>query len=179
MQLIIFIFLALVIIIAGIIMVSAENIGRSIFSHVLALLCIAGIYILLYAEFMAGVQVLIYAGGVSIMLLFALMLTRPSKGLVRALDHPRRGPALLVSSILLAFLLYSIINTNWPFQTFQNKVITAETIGKVIFVNYVLPFEIVSLILLVALIGAVVIGSKEEVESKEELKSDENGNTGR
>ena len=64
-------------IIAGVIMVSADNIARSIFSHVLALLCIAGIYILLYAEFMAGVQVLIYAGGVSIMLLFALMFSQP------------------------------------------------------------------------------------------------------
>ncbi|MEW5803681.1 MAG: NADH-quinone oxidoreductase subunit J [bacterium] len=169
MQLFIFIILAIITIVAGIVMVSADNIARSIYSHVLALLGIAGIYILLYAEFMAGVQVLIYAGGVSIMLLFALMLTKPAKGVVRALDHPKRVPAFITSVVLFGLLMFGIITTKWPVQAHQPSIIMApEAIGKVMFVHYVLPFEIVSIILLVALIGAVVIGGKEENTPDEE-----------
>ncbi|MGA1867539.1 MAG: NADH-quinone oxidoreductase subunit J [bacterium] len=170
MQLAIFMVLAGITIISGIIMVSADNIARSIFSHVLALLCIAGIYILLYAEFMAGVQVLIYAGGVSIMLLFALMLTKPAKGTVRALDHPWKLPAFIVAIILFGLMLYSVLNTEWQFMKEPSEVITPALIGKVMFVKYVIPFEVVSLILLVALIGAVVIGSTKKNESGEEKK---------
>lgn len=168
MRLVIFFILAIITTVAGIVMVSADNIARSIYSHVLALLGIAGIYILLYAEFMAGVQVLIYAGGVSIMLLFALMLTKPAKGVVRALDHPRRVPAFIVAVFLFGLLLFSILNTRWPFNAGPSEVMTPEIIGKVVFVKYVLPFEIVSIILLVALIGAVVIGCEEKKKKGEE-----------
>ena len=152
-------------------MVSADNIARSIYSHVLALLCIAGMYILLCAEFMAGAQVLIYAGGVSIMLLFALMLTKPAKGIIRALDHPRKFPAFMVALLLFVLMLYSILNTAWPFQNNPSRVMTGGAIGKVMFIKYVLPFEIVSVILLVALIGAVVIGSPKSTKDDERRKS--------
>lgn len=168
MQLVIFIILAFITTVAGIIMVSADNIARSIYSHVLALLGIAGIYILLYAEFMAGVQVLVYAGGVSIMLLFALMLTKPDKGVIRALDHPRRAPACITSIILFGLLSFSIFSARWPLQARPTRVMTAQVIGRELFTNYVLPFEIVSVILLVALIGAVVIGGKEKQDTDEE-----------
>jgi NADH-quinone oxidoreductase subunit J len=170
MQLVIFFILAVITVIAGIIMVSADNIARSIYSHVLALLCIAGIYILLYAEFMAGVQVLIYAGGVSIMLLFALMLTKPAKGIVRALDHPVKFPAFVVSITLFSLMVFGIVKTKWPFQNVPSEVMTADTIGKVMFVRYVLPFEIVSVILLVALIGAVIIGGQKDEKRSEGKK---------
>jgi NADH-quinone oxidoreductase subunit J len=166
MQLAIFFILAVITVIAGIIMVSADNIARSIYSHVLALVCIAGLYILLYAEFMAGVQILIYAGGVSIMLLFALMLTKPAKGVIRALDHPRKFPAFLAAAALFGLMLFCIFNTRWPFQAVPSRVMKAKAIGRVIFTRYVLPFEIVSVILLVALIGAVVIGSKDDAPDK-------------
>ena len=171
MQLAVFIILAIITIIAGVIMVSADNIARSIYSHVLALLCIAGIYILLCAEFMAGVQVLVYAGGVSIMLLFALMLTKPAKGIVRALDHPWKFPAFMVAVSLFVLMLYSILHTTWPFQNAPSRVMTAGAIGKVMFVKYVLPFEIVSVILLVALIGAVVIGTQKSAKRSERKKT--------
>lgn len=170
MQLAIFIVLALISTVAGIIMVSADNIARSIYSHVLALLGIAGIYVLLYAEFMAGVQVLIYAGGVSIMLLFALMLTKPAKGVIRALDHPRKIPAFMMAITLLGLMLFSILNTEWPFQTPPATVMSTGMIGRVIFTKYVLPFEIVSVILLVALIGAVVIGGQESNKNNKNLE---------
>ncbi|MEW6382043.1 MAG: NADH-quinone oxidoreductase subunit J [bacterium] len=170
MQLVIFIVLAIITTVAGIIMVSADNIARSIYSHVLALLGIAGIYILLYAEFMAGVQVLVYAGGVSIMLLFALMLTKPAKGVIRALDHPRRAPAFITSIVLFGLLSFSIAYARWPLQAEPSRIMTPEVIGREMFVKYVLPFEIVSVILLVALIGAVVIGGREKQDTDNEEK---------
>ncbi|MCL6583135.1 MAG: NADH-quinone oxidoreductase subunit J [bacterium] len=168
MQLVIFFVLAAITTVAGIIMVSADNIARSIYSHVLALLGIAGIYLLLYAEFMAGVQVLVYAGGVSIMLLFALMLTKPAKGVIRALDHPRRVPAFITAVVLFGLLSFSIFQAKWPLKVEPSRVMTPEVIGKSMFADYVLPFEIVSVILLVALIGAVVIGVKGREDTDDE-----------
>ncbi|MFH0926114.1 MAG: NADH-quinone oxidoreductase subunit J [bacterium] len=163
-RLIIFLILAVITIMAGITMVSSDNLARSIYAHVLALISIAGIYILLYAEFMAGVQILVYAGGISIMLLFALMLTKPYKGIFRALDHPAKFPAIIAAGSLAAIFLFSIHYTDWSVWPIKipYKIMNAEVIGGELFIKYILPFEIVSLILLVALIGAVVIGSKKE-----------------
>lgn len=170
MQFVIFLVLASITIIAGVFMVSTDNIARSIFAHVLILLCIAGVYVLLCAEFMAGVQVLIYAGGVSIILLFALMLTKPAKGIIRALDHPWKLPAFITAFCLYGLMLYCVVNTDWPYPNMPSKVISPAMVGKVMFIKYVIPFEIVSVILLVALIGAVVIGSNENNKSSKEKK---------
>ena len=160
MQIVFFVFAA-VAIIAAIGIVRADNIVHAILAHIMTLLSIAALYILLGAEFVAGVQVMIYAGAVTIMLLFSMMLTKVATGGAKTLDYPQVAPALLVAGLFLFLIVYSIRTTKW--HTALSKVVfTPAVVGKVLFKYYVLPFEIVSVILLAALVGAVILARKEE-----------------
>lgn len=156
-----FMILSLVAVAAALKMVTSNVMVHAIFSHVFTLVATAGLYVLLAAEFLAAVQILVYAAAVTIMLLFGLMLTRIKRGQVKTLDQPKRGLALLAAIPVLGLLVYCIRETTWQFQP-QKAVVSTHTIGTVMFKNYILPFEVVSLILLAALVGAVVIARKEE-----------------
>ncbi len=161
MALAVFVILALIAIAASLIMVTSKVMVHAIFAHVFTLVATAGLYILLSAEFLAAVQILVYAAAVTIMLLFGLMLTRIKRGQVKTLDQPQKGLAFLAAIPLLALLAYCIYETKWLIQPKQ-VVTTTQAVGTVMFKYYVLPFEIVSLILLAALVGAVVLARKEE-----------------
>jgi NADH-quinone oxidoreductase subunit J len=124
---------------------------------ILALLAVAGIYILLASEFLALVQVLIYAGAVTVLLLFALMLTRVG-------DMPdtmvgAQWPLAGIASVLLGGLLVvTVATSDWPGDA--DGMITRipfEQVGDALFRQWAVPFEIASLVLLVALIGAIVL----------------------
>jgi len=130
----------------------------------LALLAVAGVYILLASEFLALVQVLIYAGAVTVLLLFALMLTRI--GDVPETMVGRQWPvAALVSALLAGILIAALTTSNWPGD--EDGLITRlpfEDVGDALFRQWAVPFEIASLVLLVALIGAIVLARQEEGE---------------
>lgn len=131
---------------------------------ILALLAVAGLYILLASEFLALVQVLIYGGAVTVLLLFALMLTR-------ARDVPEtmvgaQWPLAGFASLFLAGLLIAVFGTtDWPGDA-DGMVTRAffETVGDALFRQWAVPFEIASLVLLVALVGAIVLARQEEGE---------------
>lgn len=161
MVLAVFVILSLIAIIAALTMVTSKVMVHAIFSHVFTLVSVAGLYVLLSAEFLAAVQILIYAAAVTIMLLFGLMLTRIKRGQIKTLDQPQKGLAILAAVPVLGLLAYCIYETKWLVQP-QKSVISTHTIGSVMFKYYVLPFEVVSLILLAALVGAVVLARKEE-----------------
>jgi len=161
MALAVFAILALIAIAASLKMVTSNVMVHAIFAHVFTLVATAGLYILLSAEFLAAVQILVYGAAVTIMLLFGLMLTRIKRGQVKTLDQPQKGLAFLAAIPLLGLLAYCIYETEWLVRP-QKVVTTTQAIGSVMFKYYVLPFEIVSLILLAALVGAVVLARKEE-----------------
>lgn len=156
-----FFVLAAIAVVAAIGIVRADNIIHAILSHIVTLICIAALYILLGAEFVAGVQVMIYAGAVTIMLLFSMMLTKVATGGTKTLDYPQVTPALLVAGLFLFLNVYSIRTTKWH-TAMSKAVFTPAEVGRVLFKYYVLPFEIVSVILLAALVGAVTLARKEE-----------------
>lgn len=131
---------------------------------VLALLAVAGIYILLASEFLALVQVLIYGGAVTVLLLFALMLTRTGD-LPETMVGSQWPVAAFVSALLAGVLIAALATTNWPGD--DDGMITRlpfEDIGQALFRQWAVPFEIASLVLLVALIGAIVLAQQEESE---------------
>ena len=128
------------------------------------LLAVAGVYILLASEFLALVQVLIYGGAVTVLLLFALMLTR-----VRDLPENMTGaqwPLAGVASALLAGLLIATnATTNWPGDAAgQITRVPFNDVGDALFRQWAVPFEVASLVLLVALVGAIVLARQEEGE---------------
>lgn len=135
-----------------------------IYSALLMVFCfmgVAGIYILLHAELVAAAQVLIYVGAISILVIFAIMLTRHRWGDFRMFFHRQSLIALPIAVIagivLIAFLATASYNSA---GTGLNP--DDETIAKLIFTEYAYPFEIVSLVLLVAMVGAILLARKEK-----------------
>ena len=123
----------------------------------------AGVFILLAAEYLAIVQVLIYGGAVTILVLFAMMLTRV-RDVPAALDGPQRPFAALAAGSFLVMSIVAVTTTEWPGATEEINVISIEQIGNELFTTWAVPFEVASLVLMVALIGAIVLARGEEGE---------------
>ena len=124
---------------------------------------IAGLYLLLNADFVATAQVLIYVGAVNVLILFAIMLVNKRQDFV-AVPRAwiRRGATALVCSGLFALLSVMVVSTPWSFSTGAaagNSSIV--TIGKHFFTDFLLPFELASVLLLMALIGAIILARRE------------------
>ena len=160
---VIFYVVAAVTVIGALGVVTARNVVHSALFLILALLAVAGVFILLAAEFLAIVQVLIYGGAVTILVLFAMMLTRV-RDMPVALDGPQRPFAALAAGAFLAISVVSVLSTDWPGQTDTVNVISLEQIGNRLFTTWAVPFEVASLVLTVALLGAIVLARGEEGE---------------
>ena len=141
-----------------------KNLIHSALFLILFFIGIAGFYILLQAEFIAAVQILLYVGAVATLVLFAIMLTRNVIGetIFKGLGH-NRGSALLLSVALIAILWNAIRHQYFPFPLDAPRVTTQE-IGKALVTTYVLPFEVISIFLTGAMIGAIVIAMEQKKE---------------
>ncbi len=139
----------------------SRNIVHSAFSLVGTFAGVAGIYILLGADFVAAVQVLIYVGGIVVLILFAVMLTHRIADVHVTNRSVGRIPALIAAGILLLILVQTIQETRWVKAKEIGYSPTTAQIGDLFLQDYLLPFELASLVLLVALIGAVLLSRKE------------------
>lgn len=155
--------LELVILVAALGVVLIPNIVYSAFLLAVVLIAIAGLYILLNAEFLAAAQILIYVGAINILILFAIMLVN-SRLAVQSNSKPLsvRLLALILSFGSFAGVSGMIVQTSWPKPPFLAQPQTMYLIGNHLFSDYLLPFEVVSLILLIALMGAVLLARKEK-----------------
>ncbi|HLC28425.1 MAG TPA: NADH-quinone oxidoreductase subunit J [Dehalococcoidia bacterium] len=140
---------------AALMVVMVRNLIRAVIFLILSFVGVAGLYITLSADFVAVTQILIYAGAVSVLMLFAIVLTpRGDRGNQETF---LRLPALLLA-LLVAFTLgYVAIDTEWAISDREGFEETASVIGEALLDKYVLPFEIASVLLLVAMLGAIVI----------------------
>ncbi len=156
-----FFILAALAVAAALIVVLGRNIVHAALALVLTFCSVAGLYVLLDAEFLAAVQVLLYVGGITILLLFAIMLTsRITGGGVRILNE-QVGVSLLVVGGLLLLIISVFWNT--PFGGGASPPVqTTPYIGRLLITTYLLPFEVVSILLLAALIGALILARKEK-----------------
>ncbi len=159
----IFYVIASVTVIGAMGVVLARNVVHAALFLILALLAVAGVFILLSAEFLAIVQVLIYGGAVTILILFAMMLTRV-RDMPQALDGPQRPFAAVAASVFLGISILAVRSTDWPGETEQITVVPFRDLGEALFRVWAVPFEIASLVLLVALIGAIILARSEEGE---------------
>ncbi|MEX1193770.1 MAG: NADH-quinone oxidoreductase subunit J [Dehalococcoidia bacterium] len=126
---------------------------------------LAGLYITLSADFIAVVQVLIYIGAIAILIIFAIVLT-PQAG-----RHNQEGfmrfPALGLGGLIAATMIYAALDTDWATSDRPGFEGTATVIGDALLDRYALPFEIASVLLLAAVIGAIVLVRPEGMEEDE------------
>jgi len=147
----------------GLGVVLSRNVVHAALSLIFTLLTVATLYILLASEFLALVQILIYAGAVTILLLFALMLTRVCDTPL-TMDGPQKPIAAVAGLVLMGALLGMVVATTWPRDRGEATVVSLETLGDALFRSWAVPFEVASLVLLVALVGAIVIARPEDGE---------------
>lgn len=135
-------------------------------------LCLAGaligtavIYIVLQAEFLAGVQVLLYVGAVITLIIFAIMLTEHLAGKTVRQNNSQSPLAIVGLLGFVALLAALIVKTPWPVtETAMKAKVSVMGLGKALMGAYVFPFEVISIVLIAALIGTVVIAKKDNPE---------------
>ena len=165
----VFYIIAIILVASAIGVMRARDVFRAGLLLILSFFCIGGLYITLNADLLAGVQVLVYVGAIGILLMFAIMLTRNIE--TGNVAGRLNIPALLTSLIVLGFMMYVIVAQDWGLAQVSGAVVnvdepTTEGIAQALFnkdSGFVLPFEIASVLLLAALIGAIVL-----VRSKDE-----------
>lgn len=155
----VFVLLALVAVGSALLVVTTRNMVHAALWLVVTLGSVAGVYLVLAAEFLAWVQVLIYVGAVVVLLLFALMLTKAPTGPLPDLDARHALPAALVAGLVAALLVVTVVAGFSGVELDLDRAVvgSAEVTGATVFEKWVLPFEVLSVLLLAALIGAIAL----------------------
>lgn len=169
MELVLFYILAAILVFFAIMTVTAQNPVRSAVCLISALLAVAGLFLLLKAEFVTAVQILVYVGGIMVLFLFVIMLVsvREAVGQRKASRQWKTGVILMMvlSGELIFFLLKgsSVLQTRSVGEALivQAQNPNTQFLGRALYSTYLLPFEIASVLLLVAIIGAVVLAKKQ------------------
>jgi len=157
----VFYLIALITVVSAGMVAFSSNIIYSAFSLLGTFMGVAGLYIFLGADFVAAAQVLIYVGGILVLILFAVMLTHRITDVAITNRAAGRVPAVIIVGVLLYLLIQAIQETPWVKAKEVIYAPTTAKIGDLFLEQYLLPFELASLILLAAMIGAVVLSRKE------------------
>ena len=169
-----FYFIAGIVIIPALAVVLSENLFHAGLSMIVSFLGIAAIYAALSAPFVAAMQVLVYAGAIAVILLFAFMLTHDIMAPQQASSKLQQTAAGAVCAILTLFMVRVLGSSGWEaLQAQDAKGVPLETLGTGFLTDFLVPFELVSLLLLMTLVGAIVIARKEEQDMPVELLEDE------
>ncbi len=158
----IFLLFSLITLGAGLAVVTSRNIFHSALHLILSFVGVAGLYVLLEAPFLAAVQILVYVGAVAVLIVFAIMLTRR----LMAEDLVQRNAQWRLSGLgsLLLFggLCCILIRANWPVVKAAVPKEMITNLGKDLMEPHLIPFEITSVLLLVALMGSILIAREDE-----------------
>jgi NADH:ubiquinone oxidoreductase subunit 6 (subunit J) len=150
---------------AGVAVVTLRNIIHSAVAMMICFGSLAGMYALLGAPIVAAAQVLIYLGAISVLILFAIMLTQAGDATVPAPYHRQLPVAIVVALGILALVGWAVIRTDWG-GALQVVAAGVEAIATALFTVYALPFEIISLLLLAAIIGAIYLARRPEEDER-------------
>ena len=155
--------LAGVLIGSSLMVVLSRNIIRSGLFMVLAFLGLAGFYALMGATLVAAAQVLVYVGAISVLILFAVMLTQSKSGPARLVFHSQAWAAGIASVIVGLLLIMSVVFTTWPLAMPAPIEQSARDVATLLFSDYVLAFEVISLLLLAAVIGGIYLARRDTI----------------
>jgi NADH-quinone oxidoreductase subunit J len=149
--------LAAVVVIAALGVIVQKNVFRSALALILCLIAVAGIFILLSADFLAAAQILVYVGAISVVIILAIMLTRQFAHGNTA--NRLRLPALIIAVALFGLLAFAILKTDWKLAAGQPTANTTLVLAEQLFgkSGFILPLEIAAVLILAVVIGAIVI----------------------
>lgn len=151
---------AIITVVSAFMVVLSKNIIHSAVALFVTLFSVAALYALLYADFIAVTQIMIYIGGILILLMFGVMLTTKITDVkIKTKNINTLSAAIFVIGIT-AVLIYIMLTTNWRVVEIIEYEVTINRIGVLLLTDYLLPFEIASVVLLVALIGAAMYARK-------------------
>ena len=158
----IFYFLSFLAVISALMVVISKNPVHSVLYLVITFFAIAGHYVLLNAQFLAAVHIIVYAGAIMVLFLFVIMLLNLNKETEPHKNTWLKFSATISSGLLLVVLIGSLKKTEGLMRknTFNGEIGLIKNLGKVLFNDFLLPFEISSILLLVAIVGAVMLGKK-------------------
>jgi NADH:ubiquinone oxidoreductase subunit 6 (subunit J) len=149
----------------GLAVVTLRNIIHSAVAMMVCFGSLAGMYALLGAPIVAAAQVLIYLGAISVLILFAIMLTQAGDANLPAPFHRQLPVAAVVALAMAGLVIWAIVQTDWG-MTGEVVGAAVDAIAGALFTEYALPFEIISLLLLVAIIGAIYLARRPEEDER-------------
>jgi len=168
LELVVFYVFAVTAVVSAILVITRQNAVHSAMFLAGTLLSVAGIFLSLRAEFLAGVQVIVYVGGILVLFVFVIMLVPTDRALFERRYNRQGKVALLTVAILIAELGYGLYTGADSFEPRPELVVegNSQWVGTVLYQKYLLPFEIASILLLVAIIGAVILSKKPTPEEE-------------
>ena len=145
---------------SALLVVTMRDIIRCGLAMIVCFGCLAGIYAILGAPLLAAAQVIVYIGAISVLILFAIMLTQTKDAPRQLVFQTQAVPAAIASIVIAVVIALAIGATDWG-EAAERARLTAEAMSNVLFNSFVLPFEIVSVLLLAAVIGGVYLAKRE------------------
>jgi NADH-quinone oxidoreductase subunit J len=162
-----FFVLASVILVGAVRVVTSQDLVRAVLWLGVVLVLTAVMFLMLDAPFLAGIQLLLYTGGVITLMLFGVMLTRRHHEIGVEIDGSRRLPAALGSGALFVAMAAAIIRTDLPVWS-SSAPVPAIEIGRAFLTDHLVAFEALSMLLLAAMIGAIVLGRQHDFDDEPE-----------
>ena len=154
--------LASVMILSGLLVVTMRDIIRCGLAMIVCFGALAGIYVLMGAPLIGAAQVIVYIGAISVLILFAIMLTQTKDAPARLVFQTQAGPAAIAAIVIAIVIALSVAATDWPgIVTERFRYSTIEDMAPMLFSDFTLPFEIISVLLLAAVIGGVYLAKRE------------------
>jgi NADH-quinone oxidoreductase subunit J len=164
---VLFVLLAGTMLLAGLAVVTMRDIIRCGLAMMVCFGALAGIYVMAGAPLVAATQVLVYIGAISVLVLFAIMLTQTKAGPSRLVFQTQAVPAAFAAVILAVIVILAVGSTDWHARPERGHTDTIE-LARVLFADWVLPFEAVGVLLLAAVIGGVFLAKRDRRSGDEE-----------
>ena len=155
-----FFVLAALMLISGLLVVTMRDIIRCGLAMIVCFGALAGIYVLIGAPLLGAAQVIVYIGAISVLILFAIMLTQTKDAPSRLVFQTQAGPAAIAAVIIAVLIALAVNATDWG-EVGQRVHQGTDALSRLLFSDFVLPFEIVSVLLLAAVIGGVFLAKRE------------------
>jgi NADH-quinone oxidoreductase subunit J len=163
----VFYFLTFLTLISACMVVFARNPVYSVLFLILTFFSISGHYILLNAQFLAAVNIIVYAGAIMVLFLFVIMFLNLNKETETQKSHVSKFAAVIAGGLLMVVMVAALKDVDagtYTEEGFNSQIGMVQNLGMVLFKNYLLPFELASVLFLVAMAGAVMLGKKETGE---------------
>ena len=154
---------------SGLMIIVSRNLIHAVVFLILSFIGVAGLYLTLSAEFIAVVQVLVYVGAISVLMLFAILLT-PRAARDNA-ETPLRYPGLILMGLIIAALTFVALETDWAVVREAPVAQSTRIIGESLINKFVLPFEVAAVLLTAALVGAIALAREDPEDAAVQAES--------